>query len=460
MERTGGKMQALTPEDIVGLSRRHTFWTWSAQDRVNPIPVDRAEGVYFWDTAGKRYLDFNSMVMCCNIGHGERRVIQAIAEQAQALTFAAPSMATRPRAALGRLLAEVTPPGLDRFLFTLGGAEATENAIKLARQYTSRHKVLARYRSYHGATHGAMAATGDPRRWAWEPNLMPGVVHFQGPGDRFPLPGKPWVPESGSPDQLAEQALDRLEQVVTLEGPSTIAALLLEPVPGTNGVLVPPDGYLQGVRALCDRYGILLICDEVMSGFGRTGKWFAVEHWGVVPDLMTMAKGLTSGYAPLGAVAMSEPVAAHFSDRVFQGGLTFNSHPLCLAAALANIQVIQEDGLVERAAALGPSLAGGMAQLQQNHPSVGEARSIGLFGALEIMRDRKRGVPMAGFNATSPEMEAFRAALRQAGLHAVVRWNTLLFLPPLIITEEQLAEGFGIIDAALQVTDAAALTGG
>ncbi|HJX41429.1 MAG TPA: aminotransferase class III-fold pyridoxal phosphate-dependent enzyme, partial [Anaerolineales bacterium] len=356
-------MQVLTPEDIVGLSRRHTFWTWSAQDRVNPIPVERAEGVYFWDTDGKRYLDFNSMVMCCNIGHGERRVIQAIAEQAQALTFAAPSMATRPRAALGRLLAQVTPPGLDRFLFTLGGAEATENAIKLARQYTGRHKILARYRSYHGATHGAMAATGDPRRWAWEPNLMPGVVHFLGPGDRFPLPGRPWVPESGSPDQLAEQALDRLEQVVTMEGPATIAALLLEPVPGTNGVLVPPDGYLQGVRALCDRYGILLICDEVMSGFGRTGKWFAVEHWGVVPDLMTMAKGLTSGYAPLGAVAMSERVAAHFSDRVFQGGLTFNSHPLCLAAALANIQVIQEDGLVERAAALGPALAGGMAQL-------------------------------------------------------------------------------------------------
>jgi taurine--2-oxoglutarate transaminase len=448
-------LRGLGQQEIVALSRRHTFWTWSAQDRVDPIPVERAEGVYFWDVAGKRYLDFNSMVMCCNVGHGERRVIEAIAEQARSLTFAAPSMATRPRAALGRLLAQVTPPGLDRFLFTLGGAEATENAIKLARQVTGRHKILSRYRSYHGATHGAMAATGDPRRWAWEPNLMPGVVHFQGPGDRFPLPGRTWAGE-GEP---AGSALERLEQIVNLEGPGTIAAVLLEPVPGTNGVLVPPDGYLQGVRELCDRHAILLICDEVMSGFGRTGRWFAVEHWGVVPDLMTLAKGLTSGYAPLGAVAMNERVADHFRDRTFQGGLTFNSHPLCLAAALANIRVLQEDRLVERAASLAPVLAGGLAQLQRDHPSVGAVRSIGLFGILEVVRDRRRGVPMAGFNATSPEMEAFRAALREAGLHAVVRWNTLLLLPPLIVTAEQLAEGFTMIDAALRLTDAAAVAG-
>jgi taurine--2-oxoglutarate transaminase len=446
-------LSGLSQEEIVGLSRRHTFWTWSAQDRVDPIPVERAEGVYFWDTAGKRYLDFNSMMMCCNIGHGDRRVIEAIVGQAQALTYVAPSMATRPRAALGLLLAEVTPPGLDRFLFTLGGAEATENAIKLARQVTGRHKILSRYRSYHGATHGAMAATGDPRRWAWEPNLMPGVVHFQGPGDRLAQPGRGLPPE---PEESAARALDRLEQVVTLEGPATIAAVLLEPVPGTNGVLVPPDGYLQGVRELCDRHGILLICDEVMSGFGRTGRWFAVEHWGVVPDLMTMAKGLTSGYAPLGAVAMNERVAGHYAERSFVGGLTFNSHPLCLAAALANIQVIQQDGLVERAAELGPSLAEGLRRMQSEHASVGAVRSIGLFGVLEIMRDRSRGVPMADFNATSPEMEAFRAALRQAGLHAMVRWNSMLLVPPLIISKDQLAEGFAMLGEALKVTDAAA----
>lgn len=452
-------LSELSQEDILTLSKRHTFWTWSAQDRVDPLPLERAEGVYFWDASGKRYLDFNSMVMCCNIGHGDRRVIEAIAEQARALSYAAPSMATRPRAALGRALAAVTPDGLDRFLFTLGGAEATENAIKLARGFTGRHKILARYRSYHGATHGAMAATGDPRRWAWEPNLMPGVVHFRGPGDRADLSARRLSPEDIQAEETAERALDRLEQIITLEGPATIAAVLLEPVPGTNGVLVPPDGYLQGVRELCDRHGILLICDEVMSGFGRTGKWFAVQHWQVVPDLMTMAKGLTSGYAPLGAVAMREPVAAHYGERVFQGGLTFNSHPVSLAAALANLQVIEQDGLVERAAAMGSELAGRMAALQRDHPSVGAVRSIGLFGALEIMRDRERGVPMAAFNATSPEMEAFRGAVRQAGLHAVVRWNTLLFLPPLIITEEQLEEGFAIIDQALQITDAAASIG-
>src|SRR3990170_7106986 len=287
----------LSPDDIVRLSLKHNFWTWSAQSRVQPMPVTKAEGVYFWDAYGKRYLDFNSMVMCSNIGHGNPRVTDAIAAQAKELAFAGPGMATKPRAWLGKLLAEHTPGDLDIFLYTLGGAEANENAIKLARANTGRHKILARYRSYHGASHGAMAATGDPRRWAWEPMLMPGVVHFFDPYRyRSALhPGRVDIPE----DEFTRDYLANLEEVIALEGPETIAAVLIETVTGTNGVIIPPQGYLQGVRRLCDQYGILLICDEVMSGFGRTGAWFAVDHWGVVPDMITMAKGLTSAYAPL-----------------------------------------------------------------------------------------------------------------------------------------------------------------
>ena len=447
------EMADLTPEDILPLSLETNFWTWSAQGRVDPIPVVRAEGVYFWDASGKRYLDFNSMMMCSNIGHGEQRVIEAIAAQARELAYAAPGMATRPRALLGRLLSEIAPAGLDHFLYTTGGAEAVENSIKLARAYTGRHRILARYRSYHGATHGAIAATGDPRRWAWEPNVMPGVVHFLDPyGYRSVFhASQADVPQ----DALARDYLAHLEEVIQLEGPSTIAAVLIEPVTGTNGVIVPPDGYMQGVRELCDRHGILLICDEVMSGFGRTGAWFAVDHWGVVPDLMTMAKGLTSGYAPLGAVAMSRPIFDSFRDRVFQGGMTYNGHPIGLAAAIANIRVMQEDGLVERARALGPALARRLADLGEAHPSVGDVRSIGLFGAIELVRDRKTRQPLAPFNGTSPEMDSIRRELRSRGLHAWIHWNAILVIPPLIITEEQLDEGFDVLDKALKIADGA-----
>lgn len=443
----------LSPQDILPLSLETNFWTWSAQGRVDPIPVVRAEGVYFWDASGKRYLDFNSMMMCSNIGHGEARVIEAIAAQARQLAYAAPGMATRPRAVLGKLLLEIVPGGLRHFLYTTGGAEAVENAIKLARAYTGRHKILARYRSYHGATHGAIAAGGDPRRWAWEPNVMPGVVHFLDPyGYRSVFhAGRGVVSE----EDLARDYLAHLEEVIQLEGPSTIAAVLIEPVTGTNGVIVPPAGYLQGVRELCNRHAILLICDEVMSGFGRTGAWFAVDHWGVVPDLLTMAKGLTSGYAPLGAVAMSSPIFESFRDRVFQGGMTYNGHPIGLAAAIANIRVMREDKLVERAQSLGPGLARRLADLGEAHPSVGDVRSIGLFGAIELVRDRKTRQPLAPFNATSPEMESIGRELRQRGLHAWIHWNTILVIPPLVITEEQLDEGFGILDEVLKTADGA-----
>jgi taurine--2-oxoglutarate transaminase len=440
--------------EILPLSLEHGFWTWSAQSKVAPIPVKSAKGVYFWDVNGKRYLDFNSMVMCVNIGHGDERVINAIVEQARQLPFAGPPMATKPRAMLGKLLSEITPGNLDRFLFTLGGADANENAIKLARVYTGKHKIMARYRSYHGATAGAMAATGDPRRVAWEPNLMPGVVHFLDPY-RYRSTFHRVNPDISEAD-FAQDYLNHLEEIILYEGPETIAAILLESVTGTNGVIIPPEGYMQGVRALCDKYGILLISDEVMSGFGRTGKWFAVDHWNVVPDLMTMAKGLTSAYAPLGAVAMRPEIAEHFNERVYQGGLTYNSHPISLAAAIANIQVIQEDHLVEKAAEKGPILHRMLADLGEQHPSVGEVRSIGLFGILELVRDRRTKEPLAPFNGNSPEMAAFRKYMLDHGVYLYTHWHTVLIIPPLIITEEQMAEGFKVLDKALEITDTAA----
>jgi taurine--2-oxoglutarate transaminase len=429
----------------------HTFWTWSAQSKVSPIPVTRAKGVYFWDVEGKRYLDFNSMTMCVNIGHGDQRVIEAIVEQARQLPYAGPSMATKPRAVLGKLLADITPGNLNRFLFTLGGADANENAIKLARAYTSRHKILSRYRSYHGASAGAMAATGDPRRVTWEPNLMTGVVHFLDPY-RYRSTFHRTNPDISETD-FCQDYLNHLEEIILYEGPDTIAGILVETVTGTNGVIIPPEGYLQGVRTLCDKYGILLIADEVMSGFGRTGKWFAVEHWNVVPDLMTMAKGLTSAYAPLGAVAINPKIAEFFNQRVFQSGLTYTGHPISLAAAIANIQVMQEDRLIEHAYAMGPVLRGMLTDLGEQHPSVGEIRSIGLFGIIELVRNRDTKQPMAPFDGSSSEMIAFRKYMLDHGVFLYTHWHTVLIVPPLIITEEQLAEGFKILDEALSITD-------
>ncbi|MFH1907707.1 MAG: aminotransferase class III-fold pyridoxal phosphate-dependent enzyme, partial [Chloroflexota bacterium] len=384
----------LPDDQILPLSKEHIFWTWSAQAKVNPIPVKRAKGVYFWDTDGKRYLDFNSMTMCVNIGHGDARVIEAMVNQARELPYAAPGMTTKVRALASKLVAEVSPGGaLTKVLFTLGGADANENAIKLARAYTGRHKILARYRSYHGATAGAMAATGDPRRTAWEPTLMPGVVHFLDPY-RYRSTFHRTNPDI-SEAEFAQDYLNHLEEIIHYEGAETIAAILIEPVTGTNGIIIPPDGYMQGVRALCDKYGIVMIADEVMSGFGRTGKWFAVDHWNVVPDIMTMAKGLTSAYAPLGAVAMKPEIAAAFDERTFESGLTYTSHPVSLAAAIANIQVLREDKLVEHAADMGPVLKRLLTDLGEAHPSVGEVRNIGLFGIIELVRDRKTKEPMA-----------------------------------------------------------------
>jgi taurine--2-oxoglutarate transaminase len=448
-------MFELPDDQILPLSKEHVFWTWSAQAKVDPIPVERAEGVYFWDTSGKRYLDFNSMTMCVNIGHGDKRVIRAMQDQAAELSYAAPGMATKVRALASRAVAELTPGGgaLSKVLFTLGGADANENAVKLARGATGKFKVLTRYRSYHGATAGAMALTGDPRRVAWEPGLMPGVVHFLDPY-RYRSTFHRTNPDI-TEAEFCQDYLNHLEEIIQYEGPETIAAILLESVTGTNGILIPPHGYLAGVRALCDRYGILMIADEVMSGFGRTGKWFAVDHWNVVPDLMTMAKGLTSAYAPLGAVAMKPSVAAAFDEHAFEAGLTYTSHPVSLAAALANIQVMKDDRLVEHAAAMGPVLNRMLKDLGEAHPSVGEVRSIGLFGVIELVRDRRTKEPLAPWNGSSPEMAAFRKACLQAGLYLYTHWHTALIIPPLPITAQQLQEGMAVLDRALAITDQA-----
>jgi len=431
--------------EIVALCKKHTIFEWAVQGAVDPIPVARAKGVYFWTPEGQRFIDFNSQLMCVNIGHGDPRVVKAIADQAAILAYVTPSMATEPRARLGAKLAELTPGDIDVFFFTNGGAEANENAIKLARMATGRHKILARYRSYHGATAGSITLTGDPRRWAAEPGI-PGVVHVLDPYHGI---ARGW--------DTAEESLAMLEEVIQLEGAQTIAAFILETVTGTNGVLVPPDGYLQGVRELCTWHGILMICDEVMAGFGRTGEWFAVDHWKVVPDMITMAKGLTAAYVQLGAVGMRRGLADVFKDKVFYGGLTYNSHPLACAAALATIRVYEDDKLLENAKKMGAVMTRLMADLGRKHPSVGAARSIGLFGLVELVRDTAKKVPMAPFNGTSDEMAALGRFFRQEGLYTFVRWNTFFTNPPLCITDAELRDAFAIIDRGLDITDRAVI---
>jgi taurine---2-oxoglutarate transaminase len=433
--------QPLTADEIVELSLKHTLYDWQQQGTTRPIAVASARGSEFFTVEGKRYLDFNSQLMGVNIGHADPRVAEAIAEQARTLPYISPFMATEVRARLGVKLAELMPGDIEKSFFTLGGAEANENAIRIAKAVTGRHKILARYRSYHGATYATISLTGDPRRWGNEPG-MPGVVHVLDPYHGI---------QRGWDD--AETALAYLEETITLEGPETIAAFILETVTGTNGILIPPDGYLQGVRELCSRYGILMIADEVMCGFGRTGEWFAVNHWDVVPDIITMAKGLTSSAIPLGAVGLAPQVSAYFDDHVFWGGLTYNSHPLALAAALATIHVYEEDGLLEHTRKMGDVMAQHHQALMDNHPSVGEVRNLGLFGIVELVRSRETMEPMAPFNGTSEEMKAISAFLNERGLFTMVRMNGIMTNPPLCITEEQLGEGFAIIDEALALAD-------
>jgi taurine--2-oxoglutarate transaminase len=433
----------MTSEEIVAENRKNTFFSWSVQGQLDPIAIDHAEGVYLYTPEGKRILDFNSQLMSVNIGHSDRRVINAITEQATKLQYVQPAFATEIRGRLGAKMAEILPGDLDKVFFTLGGAEAIENAIKLARHYTGRYKVLARYRAYHGATFGAMTLTGDPRRWANEPGLV-GVVRYPDThrwGEKEPRP--------------VEESLQGLEDVIRYEGAHTIAAIFLETIVGTNGILIPPDGYLQGVREICTRNNIVMVCDEVMAGFGRTGRWFGVDHWDVVPDLMTMAKGLTSSYLPLGAVAMNHAIAEAFESKMYYGGLTYSSHPVSLAAALATINVYEEDDLIGNARRLGPVMAAHHKRLADKHPSVGATRSIGLFGIMDLVRSQDPWTPLTPYNGTSDEMKAIQKFFRANDLYTFTPNNSIHTNPPLCITEEQLAEGFDVIDRALDIADQA-----
>jgi len=441
---------SLSAEEIVRLSKQHTLFEWSVQADVAPIPMARAKGVFFWDANGKRYLDFNSQLMSVNIGHGDPRVIQAIKAQADKLVYANPYMATEPRAQLGRMLAEIAPGDLNKVFFTLGGSESNENAIRIARLVTGRQKIIARYRSYHGATAGSATLTGDPRRFGAEPGI-PGICRVLDPY-RYRCSFCQTHPA------CTMQCLRHVEEVIEYEGPQNIAAVIMETVTGTNGIIIPPDGYLQGLRALCDRHGILLILDEVMSGFGRTGKWFAAEHWQVVPDIMTIAKGLTSSYLPLGGVLMREKVASYFEDHLFSGGLTYNSHPMSCAAAIATLQVYVEDRLIENAERLGRVLSRELERLKQKHPSVGDVRAIGLFSIVELVKDRNTREPLVPYNARLAQMQVMNQInkfFREHGLYTFIRWNNFFVNPPLCITEEQLMEGLGVVDAALEISDRA-----
>ena len=437
-----------TAARVAANDRRHVFHSWSAQALIDPLPIARAEGSYFWDYAGTRYLDFASQLVNVNIGYQHPKLVAAIQQQAAVLCTVGPTFANEARSEAARLIADLAPGTLNQVFFTNARTEANENAIRLARLHTGRHKILAAYRSYHGATAGSITLTGDPRRWPNEPGI-PGVVRYSGPY----LYRSPF--HATTEAEEAERALAHLRELIMLEGPSTIAAIILEPVVGTNGILVPPDGYLTGVREICDQFGILLIADEVMSGFARCGEWFAVDHWGVVPDLITLAKGLTSSYAPLGAVGMRPRVAAYFDDHAFYGGLTYNSHPLGCAAALGAIQAYEEDDMVGNARRMGDVLARIHRRLRERHACVGAARSIGLFGCLELVRDRQTLEPLAPFNGTSPEMKAIAAALVDGGMHTFVRWNTIMTNPPLCIAEAELEEGFEILDSALEIGDRA-----
>ncbi len=425
------------------LDRRHVFHSWSAQAALDPMVIAKAAGSHVWDGDGNRFLDFTSQLVFTNLGHQHPRVVRAIQEQAATLCTVAPSAANAARSEAAALVASHTPDGLDRIFFTNGGADANEHAIRMARLHTGRHKVLSTYRSYHGGTHLAVNLTGDPRRWASD-HGSDGTVHFFGPflyRSAF---------SSQTEGEECQRALAHLEQVIALEGPTTIAAVILEPIPGTAGIMVPPPGYLRGVRELCDRHGILLVADEVMTGFGRTGRWFAVEHDGVVPDLLTFAKGVNSGYVPLGGVALNDAVYQTFADRAYPGGLTYSGHPLACAAAVATIRAMEDEDVVAGAARLGEDVFGpGLRALAGKHEWIGEVRGTGVFWALELVEDRATRVPLAPYGASSPQMAAILGAARAEGLLPFANFNRIHTVPPLTITPDEAREGIEMLDRAL-----------
>ncbi|MEZ0339408.1 aspartate aminotransferase family protein [Mycobacterium sp. pV006] len=431
------------------LDRAHVFHSWSAQEEISPMTLVAAQGCHVWDGDGNRLLDFSSMLVNTNIGHQHPKVVAAIAEQAAKLCTVAPQHANAARSEAARLVAERTPGELNRIFFTNGGADAVEHAVRMARLHTGRHKVLSRYRSYHGGTETAINLTGDPRRW---PNDLgtSGVVHFFGPflyRTQF---------HAATAEQESERALAHLHEVIRMEGPSTIAAIILEPIPGTAGIMVPPPGYLAGVRQLCDEYGIVFIADEVMAGFGRTGKWFSIDHFDVVPDLLTFAKGVNSGYVPLGGVAIGPQIAATFAHRAYPGGLTYSGHPLATAAAVATINAMAEEGIVDNAARIGDEVLGpGLRELATRHPSVGEVRGAGVFWAVELVADRQTREPLAPYGSSSAAMNSVIAECKRLGLLPFANYNRIHVVPPCVITDELAREGLAILDRALAVADEA-----
>jgi taurine--2-oxoglutarate transaminase len=439
---------AAEAEKVVADDRKYVIHSWSVQSALKPLAVAGAEGRYFWDYDGKRYLDFASQLVNVALGHQHPKVIAAIKEQADRLCTIGPPMANDKRSELARLVAEVMPGDLNHTFFTNGGAEANENAVKLARWVTGRHKVIARYRSYHGATAGAISLTGDPRRWFAEPG-MPGIVRMLDPYTyRCP---------AGHPDPCPVcSGAPHLEELLQYEGAHTVAAVIMETIVGTNGLIYPPDGYLQSIREVTERHGILLIFDEVMAGWGRSGRWFACEHWDVVPDIITTAKGINSGYVPLGAMTVRDHVYDAIEDKYFAGGLTYSGHPLACAAGVASIEAFREEGVVENSAAMGEVLAKELPKLAERHPSIGDVRGRGLFWGLELVRNRATREPLVPFNAGGEAAEPMTRLARtamDAGLYLFVHWNVIMVAPPLTVTREELDEGLAILDEALAIAD-------
>ena len=434
-------------QEVYDLDRAHVFHSWSAQGAISPLPIAAAEGCYFWDYDGNRYLDFSSQLVNTNIGHQHPKVVAAIAEQAQRLTTIAPQHANDMRGEAAKRIVDLAGDRHRMVFFTNGGADAVENAIRMARIHTHKHKVLSFYRSYHGNTGASIQATGDPRRW---PNEYAAQhVHFFGP---VPYRSPFW---SDSPEQETERALEHLEQVIQFEGPGTIGAILLESVVGTAGVLVPPPGYLEGVRALCDKYDIVWIADEVMSGFGRTGAWFAWQNFGAEPDLITFAKGSNSGYVPAGGVVISGDIAETFRERVFPGGLTYSGHPLAMASIVASIDAMKEEGIVENAARIGRDvLAPGLAELAEKHPVIGDVRGLGVFWALDLVKNRATKEPLAPYGGSSPAMNQFMSECRARGLMPFMNFNRTHVVPPCIVTDSEAREGLAILDEVFTIIDA------
>lgn len=429
------------------LDRAHVFHSWSAQEEISPMTITAAQGSYVWDGDGNRLLDFSSQLVNTNIGHQHPKVVAAIAEQAAKLCTVAPQYANAARSEAARLVAERTPGELNKVFFTNGGADAVEHAVRMARLHTGRYKVLSRYRSYHGGTDTAVNITGDPRRWSNDYGNS-GIVHFNGPflyRSSF---------HAETEEQESQRALEYLDKLIQMEGPATIAAIILESIPGTAGIMVPPPGYMAGVREICDRYGIVFIADEVMAGFGRSGKWFSIEHFDVVPDLLTFAKGVNSGYVPLGGVAISPAIYETFAHRPYPGGLTYSGHPLATAAAVATINAMADEGMVENAAKIGAEvLAPGLAELAAKHRSVGEVRGAGVFWAVELVADQQTREPLAPYGGSSPAMAAVVGACKANGLLPFANYNRIHVVPPCNVMEAEAREGLAILDSALDVAD-------